>query len=55
MDVCQPGFRSASARQTAFHGFEFEDVDDDVDADVIAADYAHGGDLLLFGGISGNR
>jgi hypothetical protein len=37
-----------SSAQTAFHGFEFADVDKDGDTDVIAADYAGGGNLFLF-------
>ncbi len=40
------GWRSSS--DTAFHGFEFGDVDNDGDLDVIAADYAHGGSVSLY-------
>jgi len=43
MDVCQPGFRSPSSPQTAFHGFEFQDVDNDGDTNVTAADHAPAG------------
>ena len=40
------GWRSSG--KTAFHGFEFRDVDDDGDTDLIAADYAQGGRLFLY-------
>ena len=34
--------------ETAFHGFEFGDVDHDGDLDMIAADYADGGSVHLY-------
>ncbi len=34
--------------ETAFHGFEFGDVDQDGDLDMIAADYADGGSVYLY-------
>ena len=37
-----------SATGTAYHGFEFGDVDRDGDLDVVAADYAEGGSVSLF-------
>ncbi|MFC1636304.1 FG-GAP repeat domain-containing protein [Planctomycetota bacterium] len=40
--------RWRSSAQTAFHGFEFQDVDNDGDTDMIAADYATGGNLFLY-------
>lgn len=40
------GWRSSG--KTAFHGFAFQDVDNDGDTDVIAADYAQGGRLFLY-------
>jgi len=46
--------RWRSSPQTAFHGFEFQDVDNDGDTDVIAADYAHGGNLFLYLNNGGN-
>ena len=46
--------RWRSSPQTAFHGFEFQDVDSDGDTDVIAADYAHGGNLFLYLNNGGN-
>jgi hypothetical protein len=45
--------RWQSSPDTAIHGFEFGDVDNDGDTDVIAADYAHGGNLFLFLNIGG--
>ena len=47
-----------SSPQTAFHGFEFHDVDNDGDMEVIAADYGHGGKVSLYpseGGKLANR
>ncbi len=38
----------ASPEDTAFHGFEFGDVDGDGDLDMVAADYADGGALHLY-------
>ena len=38
----------SSPAETAFHGFEFGDVDGDGDADMIAADYADGGSIYLY-------
>ena len=38
----------SSPSDTAFHGFEFGDVDGDGDADMIAADYADGGSVYLY-------
>ena len=38
----------SSPANTAFHGFEFGDVDGDGDADMVAADYADGGWLYLY-------
>ena len=38
----------SSRANTAFHGFEFGDVDGDGDADMVAADYADGGWLYLY-------
>lgn len=38
----------SSSAETAFHGFEFGDVDGDGDLDMIAADYADGGSLYLY-------
>ena len=46
--------RWRSSPQTAFHGFEFQDVDNDGDTDVIAADYAQGGNLFLYLNNGGN-
>ncbi len=46
--------RWRSSPQTAFHGFEFQDVDNDGDADVIAADYAQGGNVFLYLNDGGN-
>ena len=40
--------RWQSPAETMFHGFEFGDVDNDGDEDVIAADYADGGRIFLF-------
>jgi len=40
--------RWRSAGKTAFHAFEFQDIDCDGDVDVIASDYATGGHLLLY-------
>lgn len=37
-----------SSTQTAYHGFEFSDVDSDGDLDVIAADYGHGGNVAIY-------
>ncbi len=37
-----------SGTESAFHGFEFGDVDQDGDQDVIAADYADGGSVSLY-------
>ena len=37
-----------SPARTAFHGFEFGDVDKDGDTDLLAADYAQGGNLFLY-------
>ena len=48
MNICQAEFRSPSSSQTAFHGFEFQDVDNDGHTGVIAADYAHGGNRLSY-------
>ena len=45
--------RWRSAPQTAFHGFEFGDVDNDGDRDVVAADYGKGGRLSLYLSASG--
>lgn len=38
----------SSPVDTAFHGFEFGDVDGDGDEDMIAADYADGGSVYLY-------
>ena len=38
----------SSPEETAFHGFEFGDVDGDGDVDMIAADYTDGGSLYLY-------
>jgi hypothetical protein len=46
--------RWRSSPQTAFHGFEFQDVDNDGDTDVVAADYAHGGNIFLYLNNGGN-
>lgn len=51
--VLQEGSATAEVRwqsspDTAFHAFEFEDVDGDGDLDVIASDYAHGGSVALY-------
>ena len=40
--------RWQSSPDTAFHAFEFEDVDQDGDLDVIASDYANGGSVALY-------
>jgi hypothetical protein len=34
--------------QTAYHGFEFNDVDNDGDMDVVAADYGRGGNIAVY-------
>ncbi|MDE0106825.1 MAG: VCBS repeat-containing protein [Bryobacterales bacterium] len=51
--VLQEGGATAEVRwqsspDTAFHAFEFADVDGDGDLDVIASDYAHGGSVALY-------
>ena len=51
--VLQEGSATAEVRwqsssDTAFHAFEFADVDGDGDLDVIASDYAHGGSVALY-------
>lgn len=51
--VLQEGSATAEVRwrsspETAFHAFEFEDVDQDGDLDVIASDYADGGSVALY-------
>ena len=51
--VLQEGSATAEVRWqsspgTAFHAFEFADVDGDGDLDVIASDYAHGGSVALY-------
>ena len=38
----------SSPPETAFHGFEFGDVDGDGDTDMVAADYADGGWVYLY-------
>ena len=38
----------ANANQTAYHGFEFNDVDNDGDMDVVAADYGRGGNIAVY-------
>ena len=40
--------RWRSSPDTAFHAFEFADVDQDGDLDVVASDYAHGGSVALY-------
>ena len=40
--------RWRSSPDTAFHAFEFEDLDEDGDLDVIASDYADGGSVALY-------
>lgn len=47
-DDGEPEILWKSPAETAFHGFEFGDVDGDGDADMIAADYADGGSLYLY-------
>ncbi|MBC8355982.1 MAG: VCBS repeat-containing protein [Planctomycetes bacterium] len=37
-----------SSPQTAFHGFEFQDVDNDGDLDLIGADYGHSGKVSMY-------
>ena len=37
-----------SSPRTAFHGFSFEDVDQDGDLDLIGADYGHGGSVSVY-------
>lgn len=34
--------------KTAYHGFEFNDIDNDGDMDVIAADYGRGGNISVY-------
>lgn len=51
--VLQEGSATAEVRwqsspDTAFHAFEFVDVDRDGDLDVIASDYANGGSVALY-------
>lgn len=46
--------RWRSAPETAFHAFEFEDVDEDGDLDVIASDYADSGSVALYLNNDGN-
>lgn len=47
-DGQEPEVLWSSPADTAFHGFEFGDVDGDGDADMIAADYADGGSVYLY-------
>ena len=37
-----------SSPRTAFHGFSFEDIDQDGDLDLIGADYGHGGSVSVY-------
>jgi hypothetical protein len=37
-----------SSARTAFHGFEFQGVDNDGDLDLIGADYGHGGRISVY-------
>ena len=40
--------RWKSSPETMFHAFDFDDVDGDGDTDVIASDYANGGNVFLY-------
>jgi hypothetical protein len=48
VNVCQPEFRIPSSPEAAFHGLEFQDVNNYGRTDVMAADYAHGGNRLSY-------